>query len=200
MFGLLKKVNKGRIEKEFEWMSLKRIVSDLHEDSLSPIVVANGLCRLSIYGGLNLKKTIDEHKLLKKADPDRLVIEGVAFTWRHIYRACLKSSDVDIYEDKDLADAVYGCSGALHAVLDDHTDFDLEKKYTRPYADKDLIESTEVLTSRLLKAGNVEMLGDIKDHVGTAVAANIYASSLLPGIVEASINLLRIYLNPDDFK
>lgn len=200
MFGFLKRSNKGQIEKEFAWLSLKRIVSDLHEDSLTPMVVATGLCRLSIYGGLDLKKSIDEHKLLKNGDPDRLVVEGVAFTWSHIYRACLKSSNVDIYENEGLADAVYSCPAGLHAILDKYTNFDLAKNYTAPYSNNDLIKSTEALAGRLLEAGDVEMLGDIKDNVGTVAATNIYASTMLPAIVEASINLLRIYLNPDDFK
>ena len=199
MFVFFKKTKKGNIEKEFNWLSLEAIVSELDEENLDLKDVVTGLCRLAIYGGLDLKKTIDSHKLLKKADPDQIVVEGIGYTWSQIFRGCLKSSNVDIYEDEELADAVYACSRVLYAVIDKYTEFEIKKNFSSKYTNLDLIKSTETLTGELLKLGDAEMLSDIIDSVGTAATTNIYASTMTPAIVKASINLLRIYLKTGEY-
>ena len=198
MFSFLKS-KKGSIEREFNWLSPEKISRDLCTDSLTPSQVAVALCRFSIFGGLDLTRSISSKKLLHKANLDKLVVEGIAYTWTHIYHAVLKSSNVDIYEDEELADAVYGCSTGLREVVNRYTEFEIAKNYIAPYLNKNLIESTEVLTGRLLSVGDVEDLGDIKDHVGTAMATNIFASTMIPAITNASINVIKMYYGDDDF-
>lgn len=200
MFGILKSKKKGNIENEFNWLTPDKISSDLRGNSLTPSQVSVALCRFSIFGGIDLKRTIDSKKLLSKADPDRLVVEGIAYTWSHLYHAALKSSNVDIYEDEELADAVYSCSSGLCEVVNKYVSFEVDNNFVSPYLNKGLIESTETLTGRLLSAGNVEVLGDVKDHVGTAMITNIFASTMVPGITKASINLLKMYFWEDDFE
>lgn len=195
MLSLFRKSKKGKIEKEFSWLSIKRIALDIDKSDLDTIAVVGSLCRLAIFGGLDLKQTIDSKKLLKGADPDRIVSEIIAFTWCHIYSQCLKSSNVDIYEDEKLADAVYNCSSILLELLNNLVSFEIKKNYLAPYLNMDLITGTEVLAQRLLEIGNVKMPGDIKDNVGVAMATQIYSSAMIPAITDTSVNILKIYLD-----
>jgi hypothetical protein len=200
LFGFLKKPKKGKIEKEFGWLTIERIVADLHEDSLDPKLIAAVLCRFAIFGGLDLKKHIDSKKLLKKAAPDRIVIEGIAITLMNICIPLLTSKDIDIHEDEELTyEVMRGCSAYLHSALNQCIDFELEKNYLAPYHARDLAQDANTLTNRLLSLGEVEMLGDLENNVGVQIVSNIYTSTMLPGIIESSTNLINIYLKPDDY-
>ena len=194
MFEFLKKDNRGNIEKEFGWMSLEKMESDFPKNKLTSKDVAIVLGRFAIYGGLDLKKSIDSQGLLKNSDPDRIVVESIAFTWRNIFSACLNSRNVDIYEDEDLADSIYGCTAVLHDILNEYCNFEIEKGFTSPYSKEDTIKNTEILTKRILSIGNGTSFGNVKDSVGVVMVTNIYATTLLQAIIKSSINLLHMYL------
>lgn len=199
LFGLSRKSKIGKIENEFKWLSLQSIGSNVDLNNLSPKDISTFLCRLAIFGGLDLKKTINEEKLLKNANPDLIVIECIGYTWSQVFQQCLKSSNVDIYQDEDLADAIYGCQAALHSVLQGITGRDIRKNLASPYPGHNLIASTEALTGRLLEIGGVEMLGDIKDNVLTSTAVNIYATTMLPGVIETSLKIITAYVDQLDY-
>ena len=198
MLGFFKKSKKGNIEKEFSWLSLRRIASDLERSEQSHRDIAACLVRLSIYGGLNVRKTLGSRKLLKNADPDKIILEGSAFTWTRIYRNCLDSRKMDIYADDKLAASVYSCGSVLREILGSHADFKIEKGYLAPYLNLELIQATELFSQRLLAIGSVEMLGDIKDNIGVSIETTAFSTAMVPAFLDVSESIINRFLERCD--
>ena len=198
MFGLFDKSSKGKIEKEFGWLTLEHICSDLDEGELDSEKVVASLCRLAIYGGINYKNTIYDKSIYKNFDSDKVIVEGVGFIWSNIYYQSFKTEKNDVYENKELADGIFHGSGGICHLLNEYVDFEIKQNFSSKYSSTSLIEKTDKLIGYTLSALNVDTMSDIKSTVKTQVSANNFATTMLPAISEAADNLLIMYLGSND--
>lgn len=184
--------NKGRIEAEFAWLSAEQILDDFERDSGEAQAAVTALVRLSILGGIMLKRTLDKSDLLERADPDEVVIEGAGFVWSFLFRNCFKTGVYNVHDHVELSKRVHMGTEILHTVLESNSGRNIPKKFAARYPSHDLIGATDRLIGKLLEAAGIGMLEGVKDQLGTRHEVTRFASEYLTMQIDASSELLKI--------